>query len=159
MLDKVFENKNPGNRAKKKMVTLGFNTFIVNPILNNCRSVFFWMLLLLTTISELLLKTLYAKYNRYTAPAILIPKKMLSFSLITTETPKATNVVCTIQPVIKPTTVAKPYFFPQTTLCIKTKILSGPGEMASKATVDINVKRISVFNLLPYQKPSKKIKL
>ncbi len=59
---------------------------------------------------------------------------MLEFLLITSETPNATKLVCTRQPNIKPATVAKPYFLPLTTPCVRTKILSGPGENA-KVTV------------------------
>tara|TARA_B110000003_G_scaffold259305_1_gene279169 strand:+ start:1670 stop:1861 length:192 start_codon:yes stop_codon:yes gene_type:complete len=35
LMDNFSVNKNPGNSAKKKRVTLGFSTFIINPILNN----------------------------------------------------------------------------------------------------------------------------
>ena len=39
--DIVSENRNPGNKARKKMVTFGFKTFIKNPMRNNCAGVFF----------------------------------------------------------------------------------------------------------------------
>ena len=57
------------------------------------------------------------------------------------ETPNARKTVWMIQPVINPTIVANPYFFPWTTLCNNTEILSGPGEIANRETVvtkDIN---------------------
>ena len=34
-------NKKPGKKAKKKIETFGFNTFIINPCLNNCAVVLF----------------------------------------------------------------------------------------------------------------------
>ena len=55
---------------------------------------------------------------------------------MTAEIPNANSEVCTRQPVIKPATVAKPNFLPLVILCISTKILSGPGDIA-KANVAV----------------------
>ena len=67
----------------------------------------------------------------------------VSLFFMIAETPKATNVVCTKHPVTKPSTVAIPYLAPFVTLCISTKILSGPGEIAN--TADEMINKISVL--------------
>ena len=77
------------------------------------------------------------------APKSLITKKIRSLSFIIADTPKANKVVCTRQPETKPPTVAKPYFFPFTTLCMSTYMLSGPGAMAKAADAIMNAERIS----------------
>ena len=63
---------------------------------------------------------------------------MVLLSFIKADTPNATKVVCTKQPVIKPTTVASPYGLPLVTLCISTYILSGPGEIARAEVAKTN---------------------
>ena len=77
MVEIVFENKNLGKKAKKKIVTFGFKTFIKKPVLNNCDIVFLGTLSTEIRISSSLLKTLYAKYNKYKAPNNLIKKKQI----------------------------------------------------------------------------------
>jgi len=59
------------------------------------------------------------------------------------ETPNANKLVCTKHPVINPATVAIPHFLPLVILCIKTNILSGPGDMAKAAVAKIKVSNIS----------------
>ncbi len=59
------------------------------------------------------------------------------------ETPNANKVVCTKQPEISPKTVAKPYFLPLTMLCVSTKILSGPGEIAKMDVAKAKDNRVS----------------
>ncbi len=71
-------------------------------------------------------------------------KKSVADSLITRETPNANKVVCTKQPEIKPNTVAKPYFLPFTMLCVRTKILSGPGEMAKIDVANTKESKVSI---------------
>ena len=61
------------------------------------------------------------------------------------ETPKATSVVCTKQPDISPKTVAIPYFVPFTILCVSTKILSGPGEIAKIAVAKTKENKVSII--------------
>ena len=68
-----------------------------------------------------------------------------SDSFIIAETPKASNVVCIKQPEIKPKTVARPYFLPFTMLCVKTKILSGPGDIAKIEVANAKDKIISII--------------
>ena len=131
-------NRNPGKKAKKNMDTLGFKTFITNPCLNSCDTLFFGIESLPKLNSPLDLYTLYAKNNKYKAPNNFIMKYNLSLSLIIADTPNATNDVCTKQPVIKPATVANPYFLPFTILCIKTYMLSGPGDNANADVAIIN---------------------
>jgi hypothetical protein len=53
-----------------------------------------------------------------------------SLSLMITAKPRATIEVWTMQPVIKPLAIAIPYLEPRATDCVRTKILSGPGEIA-----------------------------
>jgi hypothetical protein len=48
-----------------------------------------------------------------------------------------------MQPVISPKTVANPNFLPCTTLCVSTKILSGPGEQAKAKVAKQNENKIS----------------
>ena len=56
--DKLSENKNPGNSARKKRVTLGFSTFMINPTLKSWTGDFFSISSVLIEITELLLNTL-----------------------------------------------------------------------------------------------------
>ena len=77
------------------------------------------------------------------APNNFMTKNKFGFCLIMAETPKASKVACTKQPVINPATVAMPYFFPLAILWMSTKILSGPGEMANAAVANTNVNSIS----------------
>lgn len=68
---------------------------------------------------------------------------MVGLFFITAETPNANNVVCTKHPVIRPATTARPNLRPLVILCMRTKILSGPGDSA-KANVAIeNANKIS----------------
>ena len=97
---------------------------------------------------RILVSVLYtwnARYNRYTEPNILIPIYKFSEVLIIAETPKANKVVCTKQPEIKPITVANPKFLPFTILCVKTKILSGPGEIAKIEVANAKDKSVSII--------------
>ena len=66
-------------------------------------------------------------------------KKRIGDVVMIAETPKATSVVCTIHPEIRPAVVASPEARPLTTLCVNTYILSGPGENANKAVAPKNV--------------------
>ncbi|MNT81712.1 hypothetical protein D3C72_2213320 [compost metagenome] len=50
---------------------------------------------------------------------------------ISTEMPKATNVVCTAMPLIAPSTVAKPWLRPQLMVRDTKSAISGPGVTAS----------------------------
>lgn len=77
------------------------------------------------------------------APNNLIIKKTLSFSFINAETPNASKVVWTIHPLISPAVVERPYFVPLAILCVKTKILSGPGAMARADVARIKAESIS----------------
>ena len=58
------------------------------------------------------------------------------------ERPNATIPVCIKHPVIKPATTAKPDLRPYVALWIKTKILSGPGEIARARVAKTNDIRI-----------------
>ena len=66
---------------------------------------------------------------------------------MTSETPKAKNVVCTKHPLTSPATVASPDFTPFDILWVSTKMLSGPGEMASAVEAITNKKSVSKFKL------------
>jgi len=68
---------------------------------------------------------------------------MTGLSFMMAETPKANNVVCTKQPVIRPATTAKPHFLPLLILCTRTKILSGPGERDNANVAIENANKIS----------------
>jgi len=72
----------------------------------------------------------------------------ISFLAINNETPKATKEVCTKQPAIKPKTTAKACVLPKRILCTKTKILSGPGEIAKAKTAKTNDIKISIFKII-----------
>ena len=138
-------NKNPGKNAKKNIETFGFNTFIKKPCLKSCVMVFLGVTSSDNSILVSVLYTLNARYKRYTEPNILIPKYKFSEVLIIAETPKANKVVCTKQPEIKPITVANPKVRPFTILCVKTKILSGPGEIAKIEVANAKDKSVSII--------------
>ena len=138
-------NKNPGKNAKKNIETFGFNTFIKNPCLKSCVMVFFGVTSSDNSILISVLYTLNARYKRYIEPNILMPKYKFSEVLIIAETPKANKVVCTKQPEIKPITVANPKVRPFTILCVKTKILSGPGEIAIIEVANAKDKSVSII--------------
>jgi len=53
---------------------------------------------------------------------------MVGLFFMMADTPNAKREVCTKQPDIKPATTASPCFLPLLILCIRTKILSGPGD-------------------------------
>jgi hypothetical protein len=57
--------------------------------------------------------------------------------------PNASNVVCTIQPLIKPAVVAKPLLLPFIKDWVSTYILSGPGLKAKTQVANTNEKRDS----------------
>ena len=125
------------------MVTLGLRTFIINPFLNKPHSDRLELSSDFKDIASELRYTEKAKYKRYSAPKILMALKISGLSLITADTPKAKSEVCTRQPVIKPAMVASPYFLPLVILCINTKILSGPGEIAKANVADANANKVS----------------
>lgn len=112
MVFKESENRKPGKKAKKNMVTLGFRTFMKNPFLNKPQSERFELSSELKEIASELRYTEKAKYKRYSAPNILRALKSSGLFLMTADTPKAKSEVCTRQPVIKPAMVANPYFLP-----------------------------------------------
>ena len=64
---------------------------------------------------------------------------MFLLKLISSDIPKATNVVWNKHPVTKPRTVNNPAFFPLYRVLDKTNILSGPGDNAIKKLAIINV--------------------
>tara|TARA_B110000116_G_scaffold210008_1_gene185659 strand:+ start:25 stop:246 length:222 start_codon:yes stop_codon:yes gene_type:complete len=70
-------------------------------------------------------------------------KNKFSDSFKIADTPKANKVVWTKHPEIKPKTVAKPNFLPFTMLCVSTKILSGPGEIAKIEVAIAKENRVS----------------
>jgi hypothetical protein len=70
-------------------------------------------------------------------------KNKFSDSFMIAETPKANKVVWTKHPEIRPNTVANPNFLPFTILCVKTNILSGPGETAKIEVANAKDKRVS----------------
>ena len=144
-MPKLSLNKNPGKNAKKNIETFGFNTFIKKPCLKSCVMVFLGVTCSDKRILVSILYTWNARYNRYTEPNILIPIYKFSEVLIIAETPKANKVVCTKQPEIKPITVANPKFLPFTILCVKTKILSGPGEIAKIEVANAKDKSVSII--------------
>ena len=74
-------------------------------------------------------------------------KNKFSDSFMIAETPKANKVVWIKHPEISPKTVAKPNFLPFTILCVKTNILSGPGEIAKIEVANAKDKRVSVIKV------------
>ena len=135
-------NRNPGKKARKKMVTFGLSTFIQKPFLNkanNCNEV---VSPCESSIPQPCLKTINAKYNKYAAPNNLITQNSVSLRFMISDTPKANKVVCTKQPVIRPPTTARPNFLPFDMLKVSTKILSGPGEMAKAEVAKIKPMRM-----------------
>lgn len=54
-----------------------------------------------------------------------------------------------MQPVIKPLAMAIPYLEPRATDCVNTKILSGPGEIASSKVARAKEIKDSITNLVP----------
>jgi len=142
-LSKISLNRNPGKKAKKKIATLGFNTFMINPFLNRLNNPLVVCEVVLISIAGSLLYTMNAKYKRYPAPKSLMIKKMVGFSLIKTEKPKVNKAVCTKQPAINPATVANPCFLPLAKLKVRTKILSGPGAKAKSTVADANAMRVA----------------
>jgi len=91
------------------------------------------------------LKTLYAKNSIYPAPNNFKTTSNSVFDFIKEDNPKATKVVCTMQPEIRPHTTLIPCFLPYVILCVKTKILSGPGEIAKIEVANAKDKSVSII--------------